>query len=131
MNQEQYSSIVGVALSISGGSPIIPPENSFAPGSDEDFQKLLLRLAAKAAERPDAHALIQLFCQATREFFQVSGVYFWRCDFADELVGEFEWVCSVVFGILSSEFFPSPTAPLSIPPPPQNAKPNTKKVLQT
>ena len=77
-----------MALSISGGSRIIPPENSFAPGSDEAFQKLLLRLAAKAAERPDAKALILLFCQTTREFFRVSGVYFWRCDFADELVGE-------------------------------------------
>ena len=88
MNHEHYSSIVGAALSISGGSPIIPPENSFVPGSDEAFQKLLLRIAAKASERPDADALIQLFCQATREFFQVSGVYFWRCHFADELVGE-------------------------------------------
>ena len=87
MNHEPYSSIVGAALSISGGSPIIPPENSFAPGSDEGFQKLLLRISAKASERSDANALIQLFCQATREFFQVSGVYFWRCDFADELVG--------------------------------------------
>ena len=88
MNHEHYSSIVGAALSISGGSPIIPPENSFVPGSDEGFQKLLLRIAAKASERTDTHSLIQLFCRATREFFQVSGVYFWRCDFADELVGE-------------------------------------------
>ncbi|HEY6369331.1 MAG TPA: PAS domain S-box protein [Candidatus Sulfotelmatobacter sp.] len=88
MNQEPYSSIVGAALSISGGSPIIPPENKFVPGSDEGFQKLLLRIAAKASERPDGGALIRLFCQATREFFQVSGVYFWRCHFADELVGE-------------------------------------------
>ena len=86
MNQEHYSSIVGAALSISGGSPIIPPEK-FVPGSDEGFQKLLLRIAAKAGQRSDAGALIQLFCQATREFFQVSGVYFWRCDFGDELVG--------------------------------------------
>ena len=88
MNQQPYSSIVGAALSISGGSPIIPPENKSVPGSDEDFQKLLLRIAAKAGERPDADALIRMFCQATREFFQVSGVYFWRCHFADELVGE-------------------------------------------
>jgi PAS domain S-box-containing protein len=86
VNQEHYSSIVGAALSISGGSPIIPPEK-FVPGSDEGFQKLLLRIAAKAGQRSDAGALIQLFCQATREFFQVSGVYFWRCDFGDELVG--------------------------------------------
>ena len=88
MNQEPYSSIVGAALSISGGSSIIPPETKFVPGSDEAFQKLLLRIAAKASERSDADALIRLFCQATREFFQVSGVYFWRCHFADELVGE-------------------------------------------
>jgi PAS domain S-box-containing protein len=58
------------------------------PNSDEAFQKLLLRIAAKAAERPDPAALIQLFCAATREFFQVSGVYFWRRHSADELIGE-------------------------------------------
>jgi PAS domain S-box-containing protein len=87
VNQEPYSSTVGAALSISGGSPILPTGNSFAPGSDEGFQKLLLRIAAKASERSGADALIQWFCQATREFFQVSGVYFWRCDFSDELVG--------------------------------------------
>jgi PAS domain S-box-containing protein len=56
--------------------------------SDEKFQKLLLRIAAKAAERADSAALIQLFCHATREFFQVSGVYFWRRHARDELVGE-------------------------------------------
>jgi PAS domain S-box-containing protein len=56
--------------------------------SDEKFQKLLLRVAAKAAERADSAALIQLFCHATREFFQVSGVYFWRRHARDELVGE-------------------------------------------
>jgi len=59
-----------------------------APGSDEGFQRLLLRIAAKAGERPEAGALIEFFCNASREFFQVSGVYFWRCDSADEFVGE-------------------------------------------
>jgi two-component system NtrC family sensor kinase len=88
VNQEYYSTDFGAGLRISGGSPIIPPENSFAPGSDEGFQKLLLRIAAKAGERSGAQSLIQFFCQVTREFFQVSGVYFWRCHFADELVGE-------------------------------------------
>ncbi len=88
MNREHYSSDFGAGLGISGGSPIIPPEDSFAPGSDEGFQKLLLRIAAKAGGRSSAHSLIQFFCQATREFFQVSGAYFWRCHFADELVGE-------------------------------------------
>ena len=56
--------------------------------SDEGFQKLLLRIAAKAAERADSAALIQLFCAATREFFHVSGVYFWRRHAGDELIGE-------------------------------------------
>jgi PAS domain S-box-containing protein len=56
--------------------------------SDEAFQKLLLRIAAKAAERADPGSLIQLFCRASREFFQVSGVYFWRRHSGDELVGE-------------------------------------------
>ena len=57
-------------------------------GSDEAFQQLLLRIAAKAAQRPDLSSLIQLFCSATREFFQVSGVYFWRRYAGDELVAE-------------------------------------------
>ena len=47
-----------------------------------------MRIASKAAERADSAALIQLFCQATREFFQVSGVYFWRRHPGDELIGE-------------------------------------------
>jgi PAS domain S-box-containing protein len=88
VDREPDISNFGAGLSISGGSPIIPPENSFAPGSDEGFQKLLVRIASKAGERPGAHSLIQFFCQATREFLQVSGTYFWRCNFADELVGE-------------------------------------------
>ena len=73
---------------MSGRSPAIPPENSFVPGSDEVFQKALLRVGTKATERPGGDALIQFFCQVAREFFQVSGVYFWRCHFAYELVGE-------------------------------------------
>jgi len=59
-----------------------------ALGADQAFQKLLRRISAQAVERSDANALIQLFCQATREFFQVAGVYFWRCYSTDELVGE-------------------------------------------
>ena len=64
------------------------PEGRILPNSEEGFQKLLLRIAAKAAERADSAALIQLFCTATREFFQVSGVYFWRRHAGDELIGE-------------------------------------------
>src|ERR1700692_983496 len=55
---------------------------------DDAFQKLLLRIAATAAERADAAALIRLFCAATREFFHVSGVYFGRRHAGDELIGE-------------------------------------------
>src|ERR1700676_245589 len=66
----------------------MPSQGRPLPNSDEAFQKLLLRIAAKAAERADAASLIQLFCVATREFFQVSGVYFWRRHAGDELVGE-------------------------------------------
>ena len=57
-------------------------------GSDEGFQKLLLRLCSSAAERSQANGLIEFFCRAACEFFNVSGVYFWRSLSADELVGE-------------------------------------------
>jgi PAS domain S-box-containing protein len=67
---------------------MVPPGDRAFSGSDEGFQKLLLRIAAKSGERPQPNQLIQLFCQATREFFDVSGVYFWRCQSGDELVGE-------------------------------------------
>jgi PAS domain S-box-containing protein len=71
-----------------GGETMISSRSGLIPGSDDAFQKLLLRLAAKAGERSDAASLIQFFCRASREFFQVSGVYFWRRHAADELVGE-------------------------------------------
>jgi two-component system NtrC family sensor kinase len=57
------------------------------PRSDEAFQKLLLRFSAAAAQGSDAASLIRLFCHETRDFFQVSGVYFWQCLSADEMVG--------------------------------------------
>src|SRR5258708_8884989 len=63
-------------------------EGRASHGSDEAFKKLLLGIAGKAAERPNSAALIQLFCAAPREFFQVSGVYFWRRHAGDELIGE-------------------------------------------
>jgi PAS domain S-box-containing protein len=88
VNHEHFPATIAAALSISGRSPIVSRGGSFLPGSDEAFQKLLLRIAAKAGERSDARSLIQLFCRATREFFQVSGVYFWRSHPGDELVGE-------------------------------------------
>jgi PAS domain S-box-containing protein len=78
----------GDTLKMAEGNSIPSPPGRVLPSSDDSFQKLLLQIAAKAAERPDATALIQLFCRATREFFQVSGVYFWRRQSGDELVGE-------------------------------------------
>ena len=57
------------------------------PRSDEAFQKLLLRFSAAAAQGTDAAALIRLFCRETREFFQLTGVYFWQSLSTDELVG--------------------------------------------
>ncbi len=57
------------------------------PRSDEAFQKLLLRFSAAAAQGTDIASLIRLFCRETREFFQVSGVYFWQSLSPDEMVG--------------------------------------------
>jgi PAS domain S-box-containing protein len=78
----------GDTLKRVGGNSTLSPDGRALPNSDDAFQKLLLRIAATAAQRPDATALIQLFCSATREFFQVSGVYFWRRHAGNELVGE-------------------------------------------
>ncbi|HEY1659448.1 MAG TPA: PAS domain S-box protein [Candidatus Sulfotelmatobacter sp.] len=61
---------------------------SVQPHSDEAFQNLLLQIAARAAERSDSSALIELFCKATREFFRCTGVYFWRRHPGDELFAE-------------------------------------------
>ena len=80
--------VYGDVLNLAGASSTPSPEGRAVPNSDDAFQKLLLRVAAKAAHRADANLLIQLFCRATREFFQVSGVYFWRRHAADELIGE-------------------------------------------
>jgi PAS domain S-box-containing protein len=64
------------------------PLGGLQPGSDEAFQNLLLRIATEAAVPTDSAALIRLFCRASREFFQASGVYFWRRNAGDELIGE-------------------------------------------
>src|SRR5215470_12776231 len=57
------------------------------PRSDEAFQKLLLRFSAAAAQGTDVPSLIRLFCRETREFLQVSGVYYWQSLSPDEMVG--------------------------------------------
>jgi PAS domain S-box-containing protein len=78
----------GDALTMIEGNSTPSPDAPTLPNSDDAFQRLLLRIAAKAAERVDPGSLIQLFCHASREFFKVSGVYFWRRHAGDELVGE-------------------------------------------
>ncbi len=87
-NHENPALASGDFLKMTEGNSTTTPEARALPDSDDAFQKLLLRIAAKAAERADARSLIQLFCHATRQFFQVSGVYFWRRHSGDELVGE-------------------------------------------
>src|SRR4051794_27668741 len=57
------------------------------PRSDEAFQKLLLQFSAAAARGTSSDDLIQLFCRATCDFFQVDGTYFWQFASPDELVG--------------------------------------------
>ncbi len=79
---------VGDALRMAGVNSTPLPEGRALPNSDDAFEKLLLRITGKAAERGGASSLIQFFCHATREFFQASGVYFWRRHAGDELVGE-------------------------------------------
>jgi two-component system NtrC family sensor kinase len=75
-------------LNLAASDSLFPRGGGPSSGSDADFQKLLLLLAARASERSDARSLIQLFCSATREFFGVSGVYFWRRQSENQLVGE-------------------------------------------
>ena len=58
-----------------------------SPRSDEAFQNLLLKFSAATAQGIDSASLIQLFCRAAHEFFQVDGVYFWRVASPEELIG--------------------------------------------
>src|SRR5882672_5113116 len=54
--------------------------------ADDAFQQLLLQFSAAAAEGSQPEALIRLFCQSTRQFFQVEGVCFWKRVSRDELL---------------------------------------------
>ncbi len=75
----------GDTLTMSAGDATVVQGSN--PRLDDAFQKLLLRFSAAAAQGISSHALIRLFCQATREFFQVDGAYFWQRVSSDELVG--------------------------------------------
>ncbi|MGH9547594.1 MAG: PAS domain S-box protein [Terriglobales bacterium] len=57
------------------------------PRADDAFQRLLLKFSDAAAQGTPAQALIHLFCQETRQLFQVDGAYFWQRVSADELLG--------------------------------------------
>ena len=54
---------------------------------DDAFQRLLLKFSDAAAHGTPTPALIRLFCQSTRELFQVDGTYYWQRVSADELQG--------------------------------------------
>ena len=87
MNQELFSATIGAKASFPG-RPVLSPESVLLSGADDGFQRLQLRLAAAAAESTNLHALLDLFCREARDFFQVSGVYFWRSLPGNELLGE-------------------------------------------
>ena len=74
----------GDPLTISAEDAAVQRNN---PRSDVAFQRLLLKFSDAAAQGTQAQELIRLFCQASREFFQVDGTYFWQRVSADELVG--------------------------------------------
>jgi hypothetical protein len=57
----------------SGNIHVMEDPSSRSEGS---FQKLLLRFSEAAAQGTDRLSLLRLFCEGTREFFQVSGSYF-------------------------------------------------------
>jgi GAF domain-containing protein len=86
VNQELYSATIGAKASFSG-RPVLP-ESILLSGADDGFQRLQLRLASAAAQSTNLQALLDLFCREAREFFQVSGVYFWRSLPGNELLGE-------------------------------------------
>jgi len=80
VNREHFAASFGEILSASGPISMLSSGRSLAPASDESFQRLLQRVAAQVGGgSTDASALIQFFCQATYDFFQLSSVGFWRC----------------------------------------------------
>jgi len=88
VDREPQLPSIGADVSPSVSSSIPPAEDRSFSASDDGLEKLLLRIVDKSGERADSSQLIQQFCRATREFFDLSGVYFWRCQAGDELVGE-------------------------------------------
>jgi PAS domain S-box-containing protein len=65
---------------------------------DDAFQKLLLQFSEATADGTPSSSVIQLFCQSTREFFQVDGAYFWRVSLPNE------FVAAEADGLLAADF---------------------------
>src|SRR5215813_12226919 len=63
-----------------------PAFDELGPHIDSAFQRLLLR-SSIAGSRTTAASGIRQFCHTMREFLQVDGVYYWRFEPPDELVG--------------------------------------------
>jgi PAS domain S-box-containing protein len=63
-----------------------PAFDELGPHLDSAFQRLLLR-SSIAGSRSSPASGIRQFCHTMREFLQVDGVYFWRYEPPDELVG--------------------------------------------
>ena len=87
MNRESIPSSGGGELNrFDSGSVVLSPRS---PGSvpEDTFQKLLSRIAARVDESSTRASLIQFFCHAAREYFEVAGVYVWNVE-SSELVGE-------------------------------------------
>ncbi len=55
--------------------------------SNAAFQNLLLRLSEAVSAGGDYRSILRLFCHATRQFFGVSGIYFWELSDSGELIG--------------------------------------------
>jgi len=67
-------------MTVSGRSTADPVSSA------QVFQEILLRFSNAVAEGADFTALIRLFCQTAKTFFDVSGVYYWNLEDMDRLV---------------------------------------------
>ena len=62
-------------------------ESLSSPGSDDQFQELLLEFSSAAAHSLSAEEILSFFCQSTCQYFGVSGSYVWNLLPPDQLVG--------------------------------------------
>ena len=81
----QTASVGGESLTTQGANTTVSDGPGY--GSDDAFQKLLLKFSSAAAQGMPSTSLIRLFCQATRQFFEVDGTYFWQAGAGEDLIG--------------------------------------------